>query len=67
MRIALRRSTSAENDDLRARRLSDWRFEIAVGRNEDEVVTYGIFQNLAVAERSSPFLKGAFRVREEVV
>jgi hypothetical protein len=42
-----------ENDDFRARILLQQTLKVAVGRDQDEIVRNGVFQNLSIARASS--------------
>lgn len=53
-----------ENDDPGARDLPQQTFEIAVCRNQDEVVSGGVVQNPAIAGTSKPVSKRTFGLRE---
>jgi hypothetical protein len=57
----------AENNDLGAGDLAQQTFEIAVCRDQDEVVNGGVVQNGAVAGAGEPVSNCAFRLREQVV
>ena len=53
-----------ENDDLGARDLLQQTFEIAVCRNQDEVVSGGLVQNAAIAGARKPVSKRTFGLGE---
>jgi hypothetical protein len=42
------------------------RFEIVVSRDQNEIMRYGVFQNLPIAGMGKPISKSAFRFREPV-
>jgi len=55
-----------ENDDVGAMDLPPQPFEIAVCRDQDKVVSGGVFQNLAIASTGKAVSKGTLRVRKKV-
>ena len=55
-----------ENDDFSARELLQQTLKIAVGRDQDEIVRCGVFQNAPIANTGEPISKSAFRFREQV-
>lgn len=53
-----------KNDDLGARDLPHQKLEIAVCRDQNEVVSSGVVQNPAIAGTSKPVSKRTFGLRE---
>jgi hypothetical protein len=75
MRIALRRSTSAAylgwivartENDFSARKLLQQTLKIAAGRDQDEIMRDGVFQNPPIADTGEPIAKSAFRFRKQI-
>jgi hypothetical protein len=58
--------TGAENDDLGARDILQQLFEIAVGRDKNEVANSRVFQDSAITGTSKSISKGALGLGEEV-
>ena len=55
-----------ENDNFSARELLQETLKIAVGRDQDEIMRCGVFQNSPIANTGEPIAKSAFRFREEI-
>jgi hypothetical protein len=56
----------AEDDDFNARELLQQTLKIAVGRDQNEIMRGGVFQNPPIANTRKPISKRAFRFREQV-
>src|SRR5687768_1479589 len=56
-----------EDDDFSAWELLQQTLKIAVGRDQNEIMRCGVFQNPSIANTSKPISKRAFRFRKQVV